>query len=123
RGMVETNNMAPRRRPTLANSRAWRATGTKDFDDKTGDPNQESKGGVFIPVPGPPMGPQPLLSFRYWLKGDDRLRVQIFSLSSNYHHQILLTNLPQTRWQPATVDMRKARRPDGSGGPLSEDER
>ncbi|MCA9070873.1 MAG: hypothetical protein KDA84_18215, partial [Planctomycetaceae bacterium] len=33
------------------------------------------------------------------------------------------TNRTQNKWQSATVDMTKARRPDGSGGPLSRDER
>ncbi|MFP6900324.1 MAG: hypothetical protein VCA36_05240, partial [Opitutales bacterium] len=35
----------------------------------------------------------------------------------------LLKDLPQGKWQALTVDMTKARRPDGSGGPLAEDER
>ena len=123
RGAVETNNLPPSFSSTLANTRACRAATTKDFDDKQGDPSKNFKAVVFNPVPGPPMGPHPCLSFRYWLKGDDQFRVQIFSLTSNYHRQLILTNLPQSRWQAATVDMTRARRPDGSGGPLSEDER
>jgi hypothetical protein len=114
RGTVETNNLPPSLTPTLANSRACRATPK---------PGEANKAVVFNPVPGPPMGPNPLLSFRYWLKGDDQLRVQIFSLTKEINRQLVLTNLPQGKWQSATVDIRKARQPDGSGGPLSEDER
>jgi hypothetical protein len=44
----------------------------------------------------------------------------VFSTS---HRQLTLTGLPQGQWQSATVDMIQARRPDGSGGALSEDER
>jgi hypothetical protein len=78
---------------------------------------------VFNPVPGPPMGKNSRLSFRYWLKGTDNLRVQIYSLSKGYHRYLSLTNLPQGQWEAATVDMTSVRRPDGSGGPLAEDER
>jgi hypothetical protein len=63
------------------------------------------------------------LSFRYWLKGSDTLRVQIYSLSKGYHRYLALKGLPQGRWRAAAVDMREARRPDGSGGPLAEGER
>src|SRR5262249_33525563 len=78
---------------------------------------------IFNPVPGPPMGKNTRLSFRYWLKGTSELRVQIYSLSNGYHRCLTLTRLPQGKWQSATVDMTRARRPDGSGGPLSENER
>ncbi len=40
-----------------------------------------------------------------------------------YHRHLTLTKLPQKKWQPLTVDMTKCRRPDSSGGPLSENER
>jgi hypothetical protein len=69
------------------------------------------------------MGPNTRLSFRYHLKGTDTLRVQIYSLSKNYHRHLVLTDLTQGKWQTATVDMTKARRPDGTGGPLAKDER
>jgi hypothetical protein len=78
---------------------------------------------IFNPVPGPPMGKNPRLSFRYWPKGTDTLRVQIYSLSKGYHRCLALKGLPQGKWQAATVDMTEVRRPDGSGGPLSLDER
>jgi hypothetical protein len=78
---------------------------------------------IFNPVPGPPMGKNPRLSFRYWLKGTDTLRVQIYSLTKGYHRCLTLTKLPQEKWESAAVDMTQVRRPDGSGGPLSEDER
>jgi hypothetical protein len=78
---------------------------------------------IFNPVPGPPMGKNPRLSFRYYLKGTDALRVQIYSLTKGYHRYLSLKGLPQDRWESATVDMTAARRPDGSGGPLSENER
>jgi hypothetical protein len=78
---------------------------------------------IFNPVPGPPMGPKTRLSFRFWLQGTDRLRVQLYSLSNGYHRNLVLTGLEQGKWQDATVDMTQMRRPDGSGGPLAEDER
>jgi hypothetical protein len=69
------------------------------------------------------MGKNTRLSFQYWLKGTDTLRVQIYSLTNGYHRHLVLTGLPQGKWQEATVDMTVARRPDGTGGPLSEGER
>ncbi len=78
---------------------------------------------IFNPVPGPAMGKNTRLRFRYWLKGTDTLRVQIYSLSNGYHRQLVVKDLPQETWQTATVDMTEARRPDGTGGPLSENER
>ena len=53
----------------------------------------------------------------------DEIRVQIYSLTNNYHRNLVLTGLPGGTWQDATGDLTQARRPDGSGGPLSEDER
>src|SRR5262249_38167817 len=78
---------------------------------------------IFNPVPGPPMGKNPRLSFRYKLHGTDTLRVQIYSLTKGYHRYLSLKGLPQDRWESATVDMTQVRRPDGRGGPPSEDER
>ena len=69
------------------------------------------------------MGKNPRLSFRYFLKGTDTLRVQIYSLTNGYHRCLTLTGLPQEKWESGTVDMTAVRRPDGSGGPLSENER
>ena len=51
------------------------------------------------------------------------MRVQLYSLSNGYHRHLTLAGLPQDKWELATVDMTQLRRPDGSGGPLSEDER
>jgi hypothetical protein len=117
RGTLETMNVPP------GSKRACRGAPSKDFDDRMGDREAMYTAVVFNPVPGPPMGKQPRLRFRYWLKGADTLKVQIFSLSKNYHRCLRLTGLPQGSWQEATVDMTAARRPDGSGGPLSEGER
>jgi hypothetical protein len=78
---------------------------------------------IFNPVPGPPMGKNTRLSFRYWLKGTDTMRVQLYSLSNGYHRYLSINKLPQEKWESATVDMTAMRRPDGSGGPLSEGER
>src|SRR5207237_6118640 len=78
---------------------------------------------VFNPVPGPPLGKQPRLAFRYCLKGTDALRVQVYSLTRGYHRNLVLTDLPQGSWQDVTVDLAQARRADGSGGPLAENER
>lgn len=116
-GALETANVPPGSR------RACRGTASKDYDDKMGDPKARYTAVVFNPVPGPPMGPNTRLRFRYWLRGTDRLRVQIFSLSNNYHRRLELSGLSQGSWQEGAVDMTQLRRPDGSGGPLSEDER
>jgi hypothetical protein len=123
RGVPETNNLAPSLSDSMPNRRACRATSTKDFDDKMGDPKKDFKAVVFNPVPGPPMGTNTRLSFRYWLQRTDTLRVQIYSLSKGYHRFLTLTNLSQGSWQSAAADMTQARRLDGSGGPLAEDER
>jgi hypothetical protein len=122
RGAATRDNLAPSL-SSIPNRRACRAAPTKDFDDKQGDPAKNWKAVIFNPVPGPPMGPQTHLSFRYWLKGTGTLRVQIYSLSNGYHRHLTLTDLPQGAWQSATVDMTAARRPDGTGGPLAADER
>jgi hypothetical protein len=94
-----------------------------DFDDRMGNPRGLHTAVIFNPVPGPPMGKSPRLSFRCRLDGADLLRVQIYSLSRGYHRHLTLTGLPQRRWLDLAVDMTQARRPDGSGGPLAEDER
>jgi hypothetical protein len=116
-GKLETVNVPPGSR------RACRGTISKDFDDKMGDPAARYMAVIFNPVPGPPMGKNTRLRFRYWLRGTDRLRVQIFSLTNNYHRRLELSGLVQGTWQDGNVDMTLLRRPDGSGGPLSEDER
>lgn len=113
-GKAETANVPS------GSTRACRAVLTQDFD---GVDKRMHAAVIFNPVPGPPMGKNPRLSFRYFLKGTDVLKVQIYSLSNGYHRFLMLTGLPQNSWQDATVDMTAARRADGSGGPLSEDER
>lgn len=123
RGQPETDNLPPSRSDTWSNTRACRATETKDFDQKMGDQSLTYKAVIFNPVPGPPMGSRTRLSFRYWLSGTDTLRVQIYSLTNNYHRHLVLTGLTPEEWQHATVDMTNARRPDGSGEALAEDER
>jgi hypothetical protein len=116
-GVAETQNVPPGSR------RACRGVLTQDFDDRQGDRETSYTAVIFNPVPGPPMGKNTLLSFRYWLKGSDTLRVQLYSLSNGYHRYLTVKDLPQSRWESATVDMTRMRRPDGSGGPLSQDER
>lgn len=116
-GKAETANLPPGSR------RACRGVLTHDFDDLLMVSRKMYTAVVFNPVPGPPMGKNTHLSFRYWLKGTDTIRVQIYSLSNGYHRQLYVKGLPQGRWQHATVDMTEARRPDGTGGPLSEGER
>ncbi|MEQ8785441.1 MAG: nucleoside hydrolase [Pirellulaceae bacterium] len=102
---------------------ACRAMLCRNFDQKMGDRYKIHRAVIFNPVPGPPMGPRTRLSFRYKIDGADSLRVQIFSLSNGYHRFLTVTDLKQDAWREAVVDMTDARRPDGSGGPLSEDER
>jgi inosine-uridine nucleoside N-ribohydrolase len=116
-GRIETANVPPN------STRALRAVLTQDFDDRQGEMKTLYTAAVFNPVPGPPMGKRPHLSFRYFLKGTDVLRVQIYSLTNGYHRCLTLTGLPQGKWMEGNVDMRQARKPDGSGGPLSENER
>lgn len=116
-GKVESENVPPGSR------RACRGTVSKDFDDKMGDPTQRYTAVIFNPVPGPPVGRHTRLRYRYWIRGSDHLRVQIFSLTHNYHRRLVLAGLPQGEWHSNVVDMTLLRRPDGSGGPLSEDER
>jgi inosine-uridine nucleoside N-ribohydrolase len=116
-GKAETKNLP------AGSLRACRGVLTHDFDDLLGNPKAMYTAVVFNPVPGPPMGKNTRLSFRYWLKGTDTLRVQIYSLTNGHHRHLVLTGLPEEKWQSATVDMTVARRPDGTGGPLSENER
>jgi formylglycine-generating enzyme required for sulfatase activity/dienelactone hydrolase len=116
-GRIETQNVPPGSR------RASRGTLANDFDDRMGDPSRIYTAVIFNPVPGPPLGKNTRLTFRYWIQGRDQLRVQIYSLSKGYHRHLLLEGLPQAAWRRATVDMTQARRPDGSGGPLEEGER
>jgi hypothetical protein len=123
RGKPEEKEAPPSLSASLPNRRAARAAETKDFDDKMGDPERRWRAVVFNPVPGPPMAGRTRLAFRYRLEGTDELRVQIYSLTNGYHRQLLLRELPRGSWQPAVVDMTLLRRPNGSGGPLAEDER
>ena len=103
--------------------RACRAVLTQDFDDRQGDRGVSYRAVIFNPVPGPPMGPNTRLSFRYKLAGTDTIRVQLYSLSNGYHRYLSVSGLSQSEWQTATVDMTQMRRPDGTGGPLAADER
>jgi hypothetical protein len=116
-GKLETVNVPPGSR------RACRGTLANDFDDKMGEPSKLYTAVIFNPVPGPPMGGRTELRFKYWLKGTDRLRVQLYSLSNGYHRHLTLNGLPQGSWQLGKVKMTAMRRPDGSGGPLSDGER
>lgn len=120
---LEKKDLAPALSASVPNTRACRAAETKDFDDKQGDPAKKWKAVIFNPVPGPPMGPNTRLNFRYRLTGADSLRVQIYSLSNGYHRQLVLKDLPRDAWQTATVDMTQLRCPNSTGGPLAADER
>ena len=116
-GNVITGDVPP------GSTRACEAGLCRDLDGKMGDSRKIYRAVVFNPVPGPPMGSNTRLSFSYNLVGADTIRVQLYTLSKNYHRHLTLTELPQGTWQSATVDMTAARRPDGSGGPLEADER
>lgn len=116
-GIAETGDVPPGGR------RCCRAVLTEDFDDRQGDVKSMYRAVIFNPVPGPPMGPNTRLSFRYKLLGTSELRVQLYSLSNGYHRYLSLADLPQGVWSVGTVDMTQMRRPDGTGGPLSVDER
>jgi hypothetical protein len=116
-GRPETNDVPP------GSSRACRSVLTLDFDDLQGDHQSLYSAVIFNPVPGPPMGDETRLSFRYKLDGTDTLCVQLYTLSNGYHRHLTLRGLPQGEWREATVDMTQMRRPDGSGGSLAKDER
>jgi len=116
-GRLVTDEVPP------GSARACRGVLCRDFDDRMGNRDAIYKAVIFNPVPGPPVGRNTRLCFRYRLAGTDVLRVQIYSLTKGYHRCLTLTALPQNVWRAATVDMTRARRPDGSGGPLAEDER
>ena len=123
RGKLESENVPRSLSRSVPNRHALQAAETLNFDRKMGDRTKTIKGVVFNPVPGPPMGKQTRLSFRYLLEGTDELKIQIYSLSKNYHRYLILTGLQQDKWQTGTVDMTDARCPDGSGGSLGKDER
>ncbi len=103
--------------------RACRSVLTQDFDDRQGDLSTMYNSVTFNPVPGPPMGKKTRLAFKYYLKGTSELRIQLYSLTNGYHRYLTLKDLPQEKWQSGCVDMTEMRRPDGEGGPLSENER
>jgi hypothetical protein len=103
--------------------RACRAVLTQDFDDRQGQTGTMYRAVIFNPVPGPPMGPNTRLRFRYRLTGTDTIRVQLYSLTRGYHRYLSVSGLPEGKWREATVDMTRMRRPDGTGGPLAADER
>jgi purine nucleosidase len=96
---------------------------TQDFDDRQGQTKTMYRAVIFNPVPGPPMGPKTRLKFKYRLSGTDTMRVQLYSLSNGYHRYLSLKGLEQNKWLECCVDMTDMRRPDGSGGPLAENER
>jgi hypothetical protein len=114
RGTPITEDLAPSL-SSIENRRACRAS-------EAGE-SKEWKCVMFNPVPGPPMGKNTRLSFRYRLTGTDSMRVQIFSLTNNDNLYLMLSGLPQGTWQSGTVDMTATRRADGSGGSLGADER
>ncbi|MBA4062954.1 MAG: hypothetical protein C0501_04460 [Isosphaera sp.] len=103
--------------------RACRAVLTQDFDDKQGDTATMYRAVIFNPVPGPPMGPNTRLKFKYKLTGTDTVRVQLYTLSKGYHRYLSVSGLVQGKWSEGCVDMTQMRRPDGTGGPLAADER
>jgi len=116
-GKLETKDVL------VPGSRACRAVLTQDFDDKQGQLDTMCRAVIFNPVPGPPMGPNTRLRFRYKLTGADTLRVQLYSLTNGYHRYLSVSGLEQGKWAEGAVDMSKMRRPDGTGGPLAVDER
>lgn len=103
--------------------RACRAVLTQDFDDRQGQMGTMYRAVTFNPVPGPPMGPNTRLRFKYKLSGTDTLRVQLYSLTNGYHRYLSVSGLEQGKWLDGAVDMTKMRRPDGTGGALAADER
>jgi inosine-uridine nucleoside N-ribohydrolase len=116
-GKAETKDVRP------GGGRAQRAVLTQDFDDRQGNMKTMDRAVIFNPVPGPPMGPNTRLRFSYKLTGTDTIRVQLYSLTNGYHRYLSISGLEQGKWLDGCVDMTQMRRPDGTGGPLSADER
>ena len=116
-GKLETKDVPP------SGNRCCRAVLTQDFDDRQGNMKTMDRAVIFNPVPGPPMGKNTRLSFRYKLHGIDKLRVQLYSLTNGYHRYLSLEGLKQDEWLHGTVDMTQMRSPDGTGGALAENER
>ncbi len=83
-GKAETKDVPPGGR------RACRGVLTQDFDDRQGDMATMYRAVIFNPVPGPPMGKNTRLGFRYKLHGTDRLRIQLYSLTNGYHRYLSL---------------------------------
>jgi hypothetical protein len=96
---------------------------TQDFDDRQGQLGSMYRAVIFNPVPGPPMGRNTRLRFKYKLTGTDTLRVQLYTLTNGYHRYLSVSGLEQGKWLDGCVDMTKMRRPDGTGGALAMDER
>ncbi len=119
-GKAETKDVPPGGKVA---HRAQRAVLTQDFDDRQGDMKAMYRAVIFNPVPGPPMGKNTRLSFRYKIHGTDTMKIALYSLTNGYHRYLSLDGLKQNEWLHGTVDMTQMRRPDGSGGPLSENER
>ena len=113
-GKLDTKNVPPDRK------RVCRGVLTEDFD---GRKDSMYTAVIFNPVPGPPVGKNPRITFRFWIKGSDQLRVQIYSLSNGYHRCLTVTGLPQGSWQEGCVDMTHSRKLDGTGGPLGDTDR
>lgn len=103
--------------------RCCRGVLTQDFDDRQGNLKTSYRAVIFNPVPGPPMGKNTRLSFRYKLTGTDTMRIQLYSLTNGYHRYLSVDGLKQGEWREGTVDLTHMRRPDVTGGPLSENER
>jgi len=103
--------------------RAQRAVLTQDFDDKQGNLKTTERAVIFNPVPGPPMGANTRLRFKYKLTGTHTIRVQLYSLTNGYHRYLSVSGLEQGKWLDGCMDMTDMRRPDGTGGALAKDER
>jgi inosine-uridine nucleoside N-ribohydrolase len=116
-GKLETKDVP------VPGSRAQRAVLTQDFDDRQGDTATMYRAVIFNPVPGPPMGPNTRLRFKYKLTGTDTIRVQLYSLSKGYHRYLSVSGLEQGKWLDGCVDMTRMLRPDGTGGALAKGER
>jgi len=116
-GKLETKDVP------VPGGRACRAVLTQDFDDRQGDVGTMYRAVIFNPVPGPPMGPNTRLRFKYKVTGTDTIRVQLYSLTNGYHRYLSVSGLEQNKWLEGCVDMTQMQRPDGSNRGLGVDER
>jgi len=76
------------------------------------------------PVPGPRLGKQNGLYFRYKLDGTQTAQVQHFNLTKEDNHHVVVSGLAEGKWSELALDFTaRSRRNDGSPGAMEEGDR